>query len=243
MRSPSWQRCCEGVTDRWLGKEMILLSPPGSQAGLLPPSPLRTARESFPSSSSSLANAPCGTRSCHVQHVLWHDLHHTRLEPPHRHPVGECTSQCRHCRHLPSLLKRLAKVSGDARPDGRQRAFAWSDVAHGLNPYPPHYRMAFASSILLFPHACRLALRLAFPCGRRTGFPCSVSVTTNGVGALCPPVALLPMTRKEGVLVPATVPFWPKPASTFGLFSVTMFIERSPGFAIPSILAPSPSWC
>src|SRR3989454_12830340 len=218
-------------------------STPGSRAGLLPLSPLRTARESFPSSSSSLANAPCGTRSCHVQHMRWHDLHHTRLEPPHRHPVGECTSQCRHCRHLPSLLKRLAKVSGDARPDGRQRAFAWSDVAHGLNPYPPHYRMAFASSILLFPHACRLALRLAFPCGRRTGFPCSVSVTTNGVGALCPPVALLPMTRKEGVLVPATVPFWPKPASTFGLFSVTMFIERSPGFAIPSILAPSPSWC
>src|SRR2546428_4296585 len=58
---------------------------------------------------------------------------------------------------------------------------------------------------------------------------------TNGVGALCPPVALLPMTRKRGVLVPATVPFWLKPSSTFGLFSVTMFIERSPGFALPSI--------
>src|SRR5262249_54107924 len=65
----------------------------------------------------------------------------------------------------------------------------------------------------------------------------------NGLGALCPPVALRPMTRKRGVLVPATVPFWPKPASTFGLFSVTMFIERSPGFAIPFILAPSPSRC
>jgi hypothetical protein len=34
------------------------------------------------------------------------------------------------------------------------------------------------------------------------------------------------------------VPFWLKPASTFGLLSMTMFIERSPGFAIPSILAP-----
>ncbi len=107
----------------------IAPSTPGSRAGLLPPSPLRTARESFPSSSSSLANAPCGTRSCHVQHMRWHDLHHTRLEPPHRHPVGECTSQCRHCRHLLSLLKRLAKVSGEARPDGRQLACAWGDVA------------------------------------------------------------------------------------------------------------------
>src|SRR6266436_9762797 len=48
----------------------------------------------------------------------------------------------------------------------------------------------------------------------------------------------MPMTRKRGVLVPATVPFWLKPSSTFGLFSVTMFIERSPGFAIPSILVP-----
>jgi hypothetical protein len=50
---------------------------------------------------------------------LWPNLHHTRLEPRHRHPVGECTSQCRHCRHLPSLLTRLAKLSGEARPDGR----------------------------------------------------------------------------------------------------------------------------
>jgi hypothetical protein len=66
---------------------------------------------------------------------------------------------------------------------------------------------------------------------------------TNGGGALCPPVAVLPMTRNGRILVPATVPFWPKPASTFGLFSLTMFIERSPGFAIPSILAPSPSRC
>src|SRR5216683_2792889 len=46
------------------------------------------------------------------------------------------------------------------------------------------------------------------------------------------------MTRKGRVLVPATGPFWLKPASTFGLLSMTMFIERSPGFAIPSILAP-----
>src|SRR2546430_4852675 len=166
-----------------------------------------------------------------------------RLEPPGRKPVGECTSQCHHCRHLPSLLRRLAKLSGDARPDGRQHAFAQGDIARGLNPYPLHYRMAFASSIFPCPHACRLALRFAFPPGRRTGLPCSVSVTTNGVGALCPPVAFVSMTRSGGILVPATVPFWLKPGSTFGLFSLTMCIERSPGFAIPSILAPSPSRC
>src|SRR5712671_883219 len=84
---------------QWVGSGRVALryvSPmPGSRAGLLPPSPLRTARESFPSSSSSLANAPCGTRWCHV--LLWHHLHHTRLEPPHRHrlesaPVSVATA-------------------------------------------------------------------------------------------------------------------------------------------------------
>jgi len=34
------------------------------------------------------------------------------------------------------------------------------------NPYPSHYRTAFASSTILYPPFYRLALRLAFP--RRT---------------------------------------------------------------------------
>src|SRR6516165_5300633 len=45
--------------------------------------------------------------------------------------MGKCPSPCRHCRHLPSLLRRLAKVSGEARPDGRLPACAWRDVAPG----------------------------------------------------------------------------------------------------------------
>ena len=124
-----------------------------------------------------LAERDCATANT----WLWPNLHHTCLEPPNREPVGECTSQCRHCRHLLSPLWRLAKVSGDARPDGRLPACAWGDVARGLNPYPSHYRTAFASSIFPFPHIYRLALRLAFPCGRRTGLPCSVSVTHEWV--------------------------------------------------------------
>jgi hypothetical protein len=35
--------------------------------------------------------------------------------------------------------------------------------------------------------------------------------------------------------VPATVPFWPKPLSIFGLLEVTTFIKSSHGFTIPSI--------
>src|SRR6516225_12280827 len=40
----------------------IAPSPPGSRAGLLPPSPLRTTRASFPACRSSLANALLRTR-------------------------------------------------------------------------------------------------------------------------------------------------------------------------------------
>ena len=46
------------------------------------------------------------------------------------------------------------------------------------------------------------------------------------------------MTRHGRVRVPATLPLWRQPSSTFGLLSVTMCIARSPGFAISSILAP-----
>src|SRR5262249_54107923 len=120
------------------------------------------------------------------------------------------------CRHLPSLLRRLAKLSGDARPDGRQPACAWSDVARGRNPSPPHDRMAFASSILPFPHIYRLALRLAFPRGRRTGLPCSVSVTaewvrralSTGSVAAHDKEARSPCTRYSAVLAQACQHLW-----------------------------------
>src|SRR5262252_1347188 len=149
----------------------------------------------------------CGIWFFLIEEQLYY-LHHTRLEPPHRHPAGECTSQCCHCRHLPSLLRRLAKLSGDARPDGRQHACAQGDVARGLNPYPLHYRMAFASSILPFPHVYRLALRFAFPDGRRTGLPCSVPVTHGWVRrALSTGSVGCPGQGSEESLYPLQCPF------------------------------------
>ena len=35
------------------------------------------------------------------------------------------------------------------------------------------------------------------------------------------------MTRKDSILVPTALPFWFKPFSIFGLFRLTVFIERS----------------
>ena len=73
---------------------------------------------------------------------------------------------------------------------------------------------AFASSILL-PHTYQLVLRLAFLMGDVRGCHVPSQSQTNGLGALCSPVALLPMTRNGRLLVLATVLFWLKPSSTF----------------------------
>jgi hypothetical protein len=57
----------------WVGTRRVACGtfphPPGSRAGLLPPSPRRTARASFPASRASLANAPGRTRLCSVQRL------------------------------------------------------------------------------------------------------------------------------------------------------------------------------
>src|SRR5262245_11490907 len=53
-----------------------------------------------------------------------------------------------------------------------------------LNPYPSHYRTAFACSLLLYPPSHRLALRSAFHVGRTTSLPCSASVPEWGRSAL-----------------------------------------------------------
>jgi hypothetical protein len=46
------------------------------------------------------------------------------------------------------------------------------------------------------------------------------------------------MTGSKQDPVPATVPFWPKPVSIFGLPEVTTFIKRSPVCTIPPIPPP-----
>jgi hypothetical protein len=90
--------------------------------------------------------------------------------------VGGCTSSRiasgmtrlrRVCRHLLSLLSRFAKRSRDERPDGSRLAFARDPVAWRLNPYPPRYRAAFASPILLYSQPRRLPLWLS--CLRQGG--------------------------------------------------------------------------
>jgi hypothetical protein len=109
---------------------------------------------------------------------------------------------------------------------------------HCSTPLPPipGWRSLLPSSLSRTP--------LGVPCGSLSlagdvrGSPVPSQAPGHGCGARYPPVACMPMPRTGGVLVPATLPFWLTPSSTCGLLSVTMVLTRSPGFALPSLLAP-----
>ena len=113
-------------------------------------------------------------------------LDDTRLEPTHiavscrpvhlvpfHLTVGGRTSKRVRC-HLLCLLCLLIKFSRQERPNGSLLAFAQDDVALWRNPYPSHYRAAFAFSVFLCPQPHRPSLRLAVLSRRITGFPRSV---------------------------------------------------------------------
>jgi hypothetical protein len=67
-------------------------------------------------------------------------------------------------RHLLYLLSRLIKRSRAKRPEGSLPAFAWGDLRVLGNPYPPHYRAAFAFSLILCQPCHQAPLRESFLC-------------------------------------------------------------------------------
>ncbi len=73
------------------------------------------------------------------------------------------TAPAASCRHLLCLPSQLFRRSRAETPEGSQPAFAWDDLAGGLNPYPLDYRATFASSLILYPPSHRQP-----PCGGPT---------------------------------------------------------------------------
>ena len=160
---------------------------------MLAPRPLRTGRETFTSSGSSLGQRACGHHGCpgtpapagnapwyntviqHAEQSRCRSCSCTLLrQGPLTCPRCECPlgSHRPHQRShgdpptvLLCLLKGLAHRSRAPSPEGSGPAFAWGDVACWLNPYPPHYRAAFAFSFTRSPQPHRLALRRVFPEG------------------------------------------------------------------------------
>src|SRR5215468_11830781 len=93
--------------------------------------------------------------------------------PPEAAPAASCC-------HLLCLPSQLVGRSRAETPEGSRPAFAWGDLAGGLNPDPFDYRAAFASSLVLYPPSHRSSLRRAYPKGRTTGLPRSTDESRMG---------------------------------------------------------------
>src|SRR5215831_16402521 len=93
------------------------------------------------------------------------------------------------------------------------------------NPYPPHYKTAFAFSLLLYPQHYRLVLRRAFPHGGATGLPCSASVPEWGRSAL---FAGSVVATTGGCVAhrPCCIPFGPSLSAPLACWMITTFIRR-----------------
>ena len=70
-------------------------------------------------------------------------------------------------------------------------------MGQSLNPYPNHYSLAFAFSIVLYPQPHRLTLRFAFPEGEIRAYHVPLTYLTDGLGAVYSPVALRLRERIE----------------------------------------------
>ncbi len=134
-----------------------LASISGRSGASRPLSPLRTVRDSFPSHGSSISKAsPGGARP--LMKNLLHRLCDTYRQP--QSLAGEGTHADRSRVHLLSFLDRVlpAFSQRDTRPTSAP--FRAGQI---LNPYPPHYRIAFASSGISIPHP-RQCGALRFTC-------------------------------------------------------------------------------
>jgi len=86
-----------------------------------------------------------------------------------------------------------------------------------LNFYSLHYRATFAFSILLYPHFCRLALRLAFPRGRNTGLP-RFAISTRWVRSRLYAGGAMSAVAKNGAATPGHSPFGPSLSAGLACF-------------------------
>jgi hypothetical protein len=144
--------------------------------------------------------------------------------------------------YLHHSLRRLADGSRPPTPQGSRPAFAGGDVARRPNPYPAHYRSAFACSLVLYPQPHRLILRLAFPCGRAMGLPRCVAETLRGVGRASTPVARHLRRVSSGHPDLATY-LLVQAYQHLGPVLCDDACGTSPGLTLPRAAGPQPPWC
>ena len=140
-------------------------------------------------------------------------------------------------RHLQHLLYRFLRGSRAETPQGSLPACAAGDVAHITGATRIHpmtgWHSLFPTPIPALP---LVGLAASLPrVQEQYGLTTFHKVDTNGLGALCPPVALGVHDRVLSRLCTRYSAFWLKPLSIFGLVLITTFIESSHVFTIPSI--------
>ena len=104
------------------------------------------------------------------------------------------------------------------------------------DPYPPHYRAAFAYSPIPYPLPHRRHLRDAYPEGRQRAYHVPPMYREKIRSRLCAGGAAS-ACGQFGRPQPVPVPFWPRPVSPFGLSSLTALGGASPGLTV--LLDPS----
>jgi hypothetical protein len=152
------------------------------------------------------------------------------------------------CRGRPYRADRvyhgLAFVSSSSTR-GKSAPFQVGSLHLPWWPYPSDYRMAFASSHILYPLGIGWLYRQLrqWP-DHPWGFPCSASRTCRRRRVpLCPGGGLSCRGADSRAAPPLHVPFWSEPVSRFGSFDFTRFtgvhhvthsvfpLARSPGAA------------
>jgi len=106
------------------------------------------------------------------------------------------------------------------------------------HPYPPYYRVAFASSVIPYPLPHRLACGLLSLAGGQWAYHVP-RMHPDGLGPACSPVVVSSTLGDYEAPSPDHIPFWFKPISTFGLSRLHDVYRRFTfSLAIPSTLAP-----
>jgi hypothetical protein len=206
----------------------------GKEIALLRPPPLRTVHASCPAHGSSLRGG--GKKSPAARSPRsWF-----RLAGGFRHPSFGLFS----LRRLTSPSVEASSPIAPLRPAGSLHPFRLGLPALAALSPPLQRSLRFLRHPLPPPPSPSLRLEYRRVAGR-VGLTL-LSTVERRMGRLRPIVrrVMSPPSSRVPIDDPTRMPFWPRPASTFGRFSITDLNHgRSLAFSPSSSAGPPPDWC
>jgi hypothetical protein len=207
----------------------------GSGTALPQSRPLRTVREPLGSYGSSLSHVVRGTEDTAPAPTCASIPGHARWSVRCQASSNFSNGCCRSVASLPP------------RPVGSLHPFGLG-MSRSRRPYLLHYETAFAFSDSPLPPPPSPALRYGYrhlAVAGRVGLTLLSNVEMR-MGRLRPIVrwVTVPPSSMGPIDEPTHMPFWPRPVSTFGRFTMTDLNHgRSLAFSLPSSAGPRPDWC